>query len=61
MHLLGIETSRHAEYGGVVPEIAARAHVEALPGMIEKAMGDAGVGWDGIDGVAVTRGPGLAS
>jgi N6-L-threonylcarbamoyladenine synthase len=49
----------HAVYGGVVPEIAARKHVEVLPGLLDRALADAGVGLDGIDGVAVTRGPGL--
>lgn len=51
----------HGPYGGVVPEIASRSHVEALPGVIEKAVEDAGTGWEGIDRVAVTRGPGLSS
>ncbi|MBN2302736.1 MAG: tRNA (adenosine(37)-N6)-threonylcarbamoyltransferase complex transferase subunit TsaD [Lentisphaerae bacterium] len=51
----------HGAYGGVVPEIAARSHVEALPSVIEKAVKDSNVGWDGIDAVSVTYGPGLAS
>jgi N6-L-threonylcarbamoyladenine synthase len=49
----------HRPYGGVVPEIAARAHVEALPPMIEAALADAQVGLDGIDAIAATAGPGL--
>jgi N6-L-threonylcarbamoyladenine synthase len=49
----------HAAFGGVVPEIAARAHVEALDGVIAAAMTKAGVPFAGIDGVAATAGPGL--
>jgi len=51
----------HEPYGGVVPEIASRAHVESLPGIIDKAVRDSSAGWDGIDGIAFTYGPGLAS
>jgi N6-L-threonylcarbamoyladenine synthase len=49
----------HAAFGGVVPEIAARAHVEALDIIIAKAMGDAGRTFAAIDGVAAAAGPGL--
>ena len=49
----------HAPFGGVVPEIAARAHVEAVDGVIAKAMADAGLEFAGLDGVAATAGPGL--
>ena len=49
----------HAPYGGIVPEIAARAHIDALDGLIEAALAEAGVGFDGLDGVAATGGPGL--
>ena len=49
----------HARFGGVVPEIAARKHVEALPGLLSAALEEAGVELDELDGVAVTRGPGL--
>jgi N6-L-threonylcarbamoyladenine synthase len=49
----------HAAYGGVVPEIAARAHVEALDGIIDRALADAGVTLTEIDAVAATAGPGL--
>lgn len=49
----------HAPYKGVVPEIAARAHVEGLDGVIAAAMRDAGVGYADLDGVAATAGPGL--
>jgi N6-L-threonylcarbamoyladenine synthase len=53
------QVSEHAAFGGVVPEIAARAHVEALDRIIAKAMGEAGRGFDDIDGVAAAAGPGL--
>ena len=49
----------HAAYGGVVPEIAARSHVEMIDGVTRRAMADAGIGYDGLDGVAATAGPGL--
>ncbi len=50
----------HARYGGVVPEVAARAHLEALQPTIEAALAEAGVTLDELDAVAVTSGPGLA-
>jgi N6-L-threonylcarbamoyladenine synthase len=49
----------HAAYGGVVPEIAARSHIEAIMPVINQAINDAGLGWDDIDGIAVTYGAGL--
>jgi N6-L-threonylcarbamoyladenine synthase len=49
----------HAPYGGVVPEIAARVHITHLDHLISQAMQQAGVGFDGLDGVAATAGPGL--
>jgi len=49
----------HAEWGGVVPEIAARAHAERLDLVTAEALREAGVGVDGLDAVAVTAGPGL--
>ncbi len=50
----------HARYGGVVPEVAARAHLEALQPAIEAAVAEAGIALRDIDAVAVTSGPGLA-
>lgn len=50
----------HARYGGVVPEVAARAHLEALQPSIDAALTEAGVALDDLDAVAVTSGPGLA-
>jgi N6-L-threonylcarbamoyladenine synthase len=49
----------HAAFGGVVPELAARAHLEKLPGLVEAALEGAGVRGSDLDLVAVTRGPGL--
>lgn len=51
----------HAPYGGVVPEIASRSHIEKLPGVIREAVSAAKISWADIDAVAVTYGPGLAS
>lgn len=50
----------HARFGGVVPEVAARAHLEALQPAIDAALAEAGVRLDDLDAVAVTSGPGLA-
>jgi N6-L-threonylcarbamoyladenine synthase len=50
----------HAVHGGVVPELAARAHLEALSTVVDAALAPVPGGWDAIDAVAVTRGPGLA-
>jgi N6-L-threonylcarbamoyladenine synthase len=50
----------HARYGGVVPEVAARAHLEALTPTLEAALAEAGVRLDQLDAIAVTSGPGLA-
>jgi N6-L-threonylcarbamoyladenine synthase len=57
--VVGTQEAAHAPYGGVVPEIAARAHVDAIDGVAARALADSGLGWDGIDGVAATAGPGL--
>lgn len=53
------QTNLHAEFGGVVPEIAARAHVEKLDGCVTQALDMAGLTLADIDAVAVTAGPGL--
>ena len=49
----------HARFGGVVPEVASRAHVEALPHVVDQAIAQAGVSPERIDAVAATMGPGL--
>ena len=51
--------TEHARYGGVVPEVASRAHLERLDGVVEKAFADAGIGLDEVERVAVTVRPGL--
>jgi N6-L-threonylcarbamoyladenine synthase len=53
------QIAEHAPYGGVVPEIAARAHVEALDRLIDRALTDAGLRLDQLDGIAAAAGPGL--
>lgn len=53
------QTQEHLDYGGVVPEIAARAHLEHLPAIVEKALHDAQINHDHLDAIAVTSGPGL--
>src|SRR5580704_4782049 len=53
------QVSEHAEFGGVVPEIAARAHVEALDRIIAKAMSEAQISFEALDGIAAAAGPGL--
>ena len=53
------QTSLHADFGGVVPEIAARAHAEKLDHCIEEALTKAGLAFTDLDGIAVTAGPGL--
>lgn len=58
-HRLAGQESRHAPFGGVVPEIAARAHVEAIGPLVEAALADAGVTLDQVDAIAATAGPGL--
>ena len=49
----------HKVFGGVVPELASRAHLAALPAVVDRALDEAGVGWSAVDAVAVTAGPGL--
>ncbi|MDO5605546.1 MAG: tRNA (adenosine(37)-N6)-threonylcarbamoyltransferase complex transferase subunit TsaD [Paracoccus sp. (in: a-proteobacteria)] len=53
------QTALHADFGGVVPEIAARAHAEKLDLCVEQALAQAGVRLGDLDGIAVTAGPGL--
>ena len=48
-----------AEYGGVIPEVAARSHLEVMMPVVNKALSDAGVSWEEIDAIAVTHAPGL--
>jgi len=57
--IISSQVDLHASYGGVVPELASRAHLEALLPAIEEAMRKAGAGYGDLRAVAVTRGPGL--
>jgi N6-L-threonylcarbamoyladenine synthase len=58
-NLIGSQVDLHARFGGVVPEVASRAHVEALGPLLEEALDRAGCRFADLDGVAVTVGPGL--
>jgi N6-L-threonylcarbamoyladenine synthase len=58
-HALAGQETQHRPYGGVVPEIAARAHVEILPGLIERVLAEADIELDEVDAIAATAGPGL--
>jgi N6-L-threonylcarbamoyladenine synthase len=58
-HRLAGQEEVHRPYGGVVPEIAARAHVEVLTPLVESALADAGLALDDVDAIAATAGPGL--
>jgi N6-L-threonylcarbamoyladenine synthase len=58
-HRLAGQEEAHKPYGGVVPEIAARAHVQVLTPLIEAALKDAGLALDDVDAIAATAGPGL--
>src|SRR5690242_18126451 len=51
------QTDEHARFGGVVPEIAARAHVDLLDGIVDRAMKDAGVSYAQLSAVAAAAGP----
>jgi N6-L-threonylcarbamoyladenine synthase len=58
-NVVGSQAERHRPYGGVVPEIAARAHLEMLVPTLDRALVEAGASYRDLDGVAVTAGPGL--
>ena len=53
------QDAEHEAFGGVVPEIAARAHLDILDGVIRQALNEAGIGVAELDGIAATTGPGL--
>ena len=58
-NVISSQVPTHTIYGGVVPEIASRQHLDAIDGVILQALKDAGVAFDDIDAIAVTDGPGL--
>ena len=59
-NVLASQHEIHGRFGGVVPELASRAHLERLNPLIDDALEEAGTGWGEVEAVAVTRGPGLA-
>ena len=59
-NVVASQADLHATWGGVVPEVASRQHLGWIVPVVERAVADAAVGLDDLDGVAVTRGPGLA-
>ncbi|WP_210403878.1 tRNA (adenosine(37)-N6)-threonylcarbamoyltransferase complex transferase subunit TsaD [Salinibacterium sp. UTAS2018] len=59
-NVISSSMDEHARYGGVVPEVAARAHLEAIQPALEQALAEAGVELSELDAIAVTSGPGLA-
>jgi len=59
-NVIASQVSLHARYGGVVPEVASRKHLESLLPVIETALSDAGCRWDDLSAVAATVGPGLS-
>jgi N6-L-threonylcarbamoyladenine synthase len=58
-NVVASQADLHAEYGGVVPEVASRRHLELIAPVVRQALGDAGITLDDVEKVAVTRGPGL--
>jgi N6-L-threonylcarbamoyladenine synthase len=58
-NLISSQSHLHERFGGVVPEVASRAHVEAINPLLATALTEAGIWFDGVDAVAVTVGPGL--
>jgi N6-L-threonylcarbamoyladenine synthase len=59
-NVVASQASVHAQYGGVVPEVASRRQLEAIVPVMETAFAEASVGWDSVDAIAATYGPGLA-
>ena len=58
-NIVASQDAEHRPFGGVVPEIAARSHVENLDGIVERALSEAALNLADIDAIAVTAGPGL--
>jgi N6-L-threonylcarbamoyladenine synthase len=59
VNLIASQIERHQPFGGVVPEIASREHLQHLFPLVERALGDASAQWSDVDSIAVTAGPGL--
>jgi N6-L-threonylcarbamoyladenine synthase len=58
-NVVSSQAELHARYGGVVPEVASRRHLELVTPVVREALGEAGASLDDVDAVAVTQGPGL--
>ena len=58
-NIVSSQTDLHAQFGGVFPEVASRAHVESISGIVNLALAEAGVSCEALDAIAVTQGPGL--
>jgi tRNA N6-adenosine threonylcarbamoyltransferase len=58
-NVIASQADIHREWGGVVPEIASRQHVRDICGVVERALDEAPCGWNDLDAIAVTQGPGL--
>jgi N6-L-threonylcarbamoyladenine synthase len=58
-NVVASQADLHAEYGGVVPEVASRRHLELIAPVVRQALGEAGITLDDVEKIAVTRGPGL--
>ena len=57
--IVASQVELHARYGGIVPEVASRQHILTILPVVERALGEAGVGLEGVEAIAVTSGPGL--
>ena len=60
-NIVASQSELHAKYGGIVPEVAARAHLQSIIPVVRQALVDAHVGWEDLDAISATRGPGLPS
>src|SRR5438045_550268 len=58
-NLIASQFDIHSKYGGVVPELASRSHLERLDALVAQALADGGISPHQLDGIAVTQGPGL--
>lgn len=58
-NVIASQVAIHREWGGVVPELASRQHIRDICGVVERALADANAGWNDLNAIAVTQGPGL--
>ena len=58
-NIIASQIDTHKKYGGVVPEVASRMHIEAISGVVQEALDEANITLDKIDAIGVTYGPGL--